>query len=458
MPSRPFWENDEIVAPPAAQATLSAPAAPGAFYEQDQRVTAAPGYSGSILPISADAQGNPRFDANAGILGRIIGAFKAPGDVYTGKSPILVDDKPSPDLTGRAIDFASFFGPVGTVTRAAMPDSMSKPSVPTAAELKAAGAAGYDKARASGLDISGKAIANLSNDITQFLQGEHGVIPATAPKTYATIDKLAAPPEGGFVTISGLDAARRGLSQVSREGGTDGFASGHAVRRIDDFLSSLDDSAVAPSSNPAVSPQNVARILGDARGNYAAAMRSNALTGALDRAPTGIGQRADLSAAASNSGMNVDNLIRQQTRNMMQNPEKMAGFSQPEIDALRQVVEGGAVRNTARHVGNLLGGGGGLGQAVLAGMGAAAGGAAGGGPGAVAGAALPLAAGVAAKSLQNRLGMRDLNLADMVTRSNSPLYRDMLGAAPADSAPTLENNPALWRLLLGAMGPSDNNR
>lgn len=420
-------------------------------------------YSGSVLPISRDVQGNVSFDPHAGILGKLIGAVSAPGDVYTGKAPIMTPGAPggyNPDLINRAADFAAFFSPANPAVRAGdlpIPGEARAPmepqpvTPPSAQQLKAVAGAGYDAARNAGVDVAGDAVSQMARGLQSGLQSGHGVIAKTAPNTFAILDELASPPQGGFATITGLEAARRGLSRIAGEGSTDGFAAGQAIRGIDNLLETLGPQNTVVG---AAAPEAVAQTLKDARANYAAAQRSNDLTGTLDKATTGILERAENRAQATYSGRNLDNAIRQRIASLLEKPKEVGGFSEAEIQALNDVLQGGPVRNSARVVGNLLGGGGGWGQAATAGMGAAAGGAAGGAPGAVLGAAAPAAVGTLAKALQNALAKRALGSADAVVRQNSPLYREMLSNAPLMN-PAMDRNEAVLRaLLLGGAAPS----
>ena len=189
--------------------------------------------------------------------------------------------------------------------------------------------------------------------------------------------------------------------------------------------------------------EDAAEALANARGNYAAAMRSDKLTGVADA--------SDLRAAAANSGMNLDNSIRQRVVSILNSPKQSAGFSPDELAALNQVARGTAPRNVLRWVGNLFGGGGGLGAVASGGVSGAIGDAA-GGPilGAIAGAGVP-AAGFAAKQLANALASKSLSAADELVRQRSPLYGDMQRArVPLRVAPT--NASALARALMGSAG------
>lgn len=183
-----------------------------------------------------------------------------------------------------------------------------------------------------------------------------------------------------------------------------------------------------------------ARALADARGNYAAGKRSDKLTG-LDEA-------AELRAAASHSGQNGDNAARQRIASLLLNPKQAAGYSSEELAALEEVVRGTASRNALRFVGNLAGGGGGLGAVVTGGVAGAAGGSIGGPLGAVAGAAIP-AVGFGAKKVANALTSRAVDRADELVRMRSPLYEQMMSDASM-SAVAPERRAAIVRALMAA--------
>ena len=273
-------------------------------------------YTGAILPFSTDAQGNASFDPNAGVLGgiqRLAQAAMAPGDVYSGKLPTPYSgsgsSQASPEVTNRALDFATAFSPTSVASRAGelIPGMASQTVVPSAQQLKDTAAKGYAAARASPVSVPGDAVANMAQGVQQTLLNDHGIIQETAPKTYAILDKLANPPKvassagaaeihpnpPGFDvhtngpagvlyadtieqaqamankyglgandntvvgTYPGLEAARRGLSAITTEGGTEGFAAQKAIPELDKFIDTISPEAAT------------------ARANYAAAMRSN---------------------------------------------------------------------------------------------------------------------------------------------------------------------------------------
>lgn len=299
------------------------------------------------------------------------------------------------------------------------------PSAPSATALRDTAGAGYDAVRASGLEINPNAISELGvrlqNDLTR--QGFGSNI---APSTHAILDEIANPPalDPGArrtATINDIMALRQNLGNVSGAR-QDATAGGIARRAVDDFLGSLDPANVEAGAG---SPAAIAETYRNANANYAAAQRSNALTGELSRADTGVIERAENQAAAGGSGQNLDNAIRQRTRSIIQDPDAVAGFSTPEIEALRNVVNGGWVQNRLRSYSNMTGGGRGLG-AAFAGMSSALASApyVGGLKSAMIGAGVPLS-GAIARSLENSMSMRQLNRADALVRSRSPLAEEL---------------------------------
>lgn len=381
-------------------------------------------YSGSILPFSKDEQGNVRFDPKAGILGALLSGATLPGDVYAGRV-----DPQSEEGLARTIDLATFASPMNPGVRAG---DMAVPGVksalvrremepPTAEALKAASSAGYDAARDMGVHYSSDAVKKLVDEI-RFQLGQDGIVEIGAPKTYRILDELGAPPEGSTAPLAGLEAARRAFQ---KSGGrdfanpTDQEAARRVVGRLDDFMGSPDPASVV--AGPAAA---AGETVAAARGNYAAAKRSERLQGIEDS--------ADLRAAAADSGLNTENALRQRAVSLLQSPKDIAGYSPAERAAIEAVARGTAAANTLRFVGNLLGGGGGLGAVASGAVGGMAGSAFGGPAGMVMGALSP-ALGLGAKKVAAALARARLNAADEMVRRRSPLYEEMMRGAPLES-------------------------
>src|SRR5437588_2841929 len=411
---------DQYDAPPAPQ-----PSAPSNYFDQFDQ----PAYHGSILPFSTDAHGKASFDPNAGVLGSIINAVKLPSDVVSGQQPVVgANGRTDPTLNSRAYNFASIASPVEFGSR-----------VPGAADLKNAGVAGYDAFRNSGIEISPSSVGSAINGVKQGLEND-GIIAELAPKTFAGINKgINDAAAADVITPANMQALRRTFGSVSGDK-TDMLAATRAKQGIDQFLSGLSSSDLLSGS--AEDAAAAARTFADANGNYAAAQRSNALTGSLDRANTGILDRAQARAAASNSGQNVGNSIRQRVASFLEQPGNVAGLSDAELAGLNRVDMGGPVQNAARRFGNLLGGGQGMHGGMFSVLGSVLGSHF-GPEGAGVGAAVPLIAGGAAKSLEGSLAQRALNPVDEMMRMQSPL-----AAATQYALPPLTHSGVVTRALL----------
>lgn len=410
-------------------------------------------YSGTILPFSRDEQGNVSFDSNAGLFGLakdIFGSAKSaatlPGDVFTGKVDPLSDE-----AIGRAVEFSAFASPLNPGIRAgdtAIPGlakalRQSQAAAPSGQALVKEGGAGLKEVRRMGVDYDAAAVQDVADAIRSELY-EAGFREQTAKTTHNLLNDLANPPEGGIATAADIMAARQAFRQAAKERGADfeptpdAAAAMRVIEGLDRFLAEPPPGSVLRGPADAVSES-----LKRANANYAAGKRSGRLTG--------VGDKAERRAEASNSGQNIDNTIRQRIASLLESPKKTAGFDKAELDELEEVVRGTFIRNRARGVGNLLGGGGGLGRLLTGGAGAmvggAAGGVAGGGIGAV---ALP-ALGISVKALANALTKRSLGKADEMVRKRSPLYQEMQQAMPLEAI-SPEKRAALIRALLLSQG------
>jgi hypothetical protein len=418
-----------------------------------------PVYSGSILPISKDASGNISFDWKAGLPATIArslyDAGTLPGDVATGRQPAFdpVTGGTAPSLIDRSINLAGTFNPTSPGNIAARP-SWLRP--PTATELKATGGAQLDAARATGTQIQGGAVGNMATDLQQKLDSE-GFIQPIAPKTHALLDAMQPPAPNATINIAGLQAARqRFMAQAIGSDAQEAAAAAQAVKHIDNLLENLPP---AQTVGGTATPQEVSQMLQTGRANYAAGQRANAISGELDDATTGILERAQGQAAASNSGRNFDNLVRQKVNAFLSDEHNLLGFSPQEIGMLKAVRDGTATQNHLRYVANLLGGGGGWGQASTATRGGAAG-VVGGllsgldplASGAV-GTVAPAVGGTLAKMLENILARRSISAVDEALRSRSPMHQAREFMQQPATALTARDAAVLHSLAPGLLAP-----
>jgi hypothetical protein len=188
-----------------------------------------------------------------------------------------------------------------------------------------------------------------------------GINATRAPQTHDVISGLANPPaEAVSATIGNIDTARQALGHIAGDhsySATDRKAAEIGKRHIDEYLSS-----VAAPDVLAGDAASAAKSLKDAQGNYAAKMRSEQITGAQDI--------AEGNAAAANSGRNIDNAYRQRFNSILKSDKQSYGFSPEELARMESIRNGTLTGNTMRLAGNLMGGGGGFGAAMTAGVGA----------------------------------------------------------------------------------------
>lgn len=336
-----------------------------------------------------------------------VSAFTLPHDVMTGEAH--VPGSPDAQVIPGAVPFGSGSGEriadLAGLGSPMVPRAVSglaaKAGVPTQKELLEAGGSGYNAAREMGVEIAPSAIKSKAEEIAAVLNRE-GVDAELAPKTFSVIKKLANPPEEATAaTIANMESARRAFGHAAKDftNPTERLASSRAIEHFDDYLASLPTSDLIAGDAVAAS-----KVLGEARGNYAAAKRSEQITNKLE---TG-----DLNAAAANSGQNVGNAQRQQIKSILNSPKLSAGYSAEELAQMERLVRGTKTGNAARIIGNLLGGGGGLGSVAAASAGAAA-------TGPMGAFAPVLGAGI--KQFENMSVARQARILDEMVRSRSPL-------------------------------------
>lgn len=407
------------------QISGGAPALPSGFVPASQQPPGSPSGGGGLSNIRLSQFAKGLYNA-------AISGLTLPGDVYSGKV-----DPSSDEAIRRSVDLAGFATPVNPMVRAgdrALPGVAkairSEKPIPTAEQLREAATANYAAARESGVEIASDSVRKVASAMQQRLEQE-GIFDTDAPRTFANLRRLQDAPPESFARVEQLESARKAFGHAAGDfkNPTEQLAASQTIRGMDDYLSSID-----PADVLAGSPTAASEAFTRARGNYAAASRSDSITGALER--------ADLNAAVANSGQNVDNAIRQRMRDILVKPKDSRGFSPEELAAVEQVARGSAATNISRGAGNLLGGGGGLGGIASGVVGAATTSAAGLSP--FLGAVAPVI-GYGAKKVANALTKRAANRADEMVRMRSPLYEE---GAPIASVVSPEARALVMRALI----------
>lgn len=218
---------------------------------------------------------------------------------------------------------------------------------PSIAELKATAKAAYESPEVKAVQIQAQAAPRLSGTIKTNLN-DMGIDENLAPKTFGIVSKLEDVPSGSFLTVDNLRSLRRTLGRAAASPDpTERLAAKSAMQHVDEFLSNL------PASDTiAGDPAAASAILKEANANYSAMSHAADLDVRMTR--------AQLRAAAANSGMNIGNTIRQRMADILVNPKLQRGFTADEISQMKAIVEGGRLDNATRFASNVLGGGGGL--------------------------------------------------------------------------------------------------
>lgn len=268
-----------------------------------------------------------------------------------------------------------------------------KPTIPQIDDIQSSARDAYQRAEQAGVAYTPQAVDRLRQSVVTSLT-DIGYDPALQPGAAAVVNRLEGL-TGQNVTLSGLDTLRK----VASNGYIPGNASNN--KAVTSIIEKIDDVIGNPSSGDV--------LMGNARAGSEALSEARSLWSRIakfNRVEDAV-KRADLRAASTGSGGNVDNATRQNIRRLLEKPR---GFTPDERAALETVVRGTGGQNALRLAGKLaptgvvsgvLSGGAGLG--IL-------------GP---AGLALPLA-GAGAKAAADRITQQNVKrLSDIILSGGS---------------------------------------
>ena len=409
----------------------------------------------SIFPVRLDAPGDYSFDSNAGLVGLAKNAVTLPGDAYYGEVNLN-----TPEGQKRVTDMASVLTPMGTASRVkgsvfAPKSAYKAPKSPTRQELSEATNKAYKEVAKLDIKYSPVAVEKMVTELERSLN-EEGFIAAIkgVDDVFALISSLKGAPKDSYVKMSSLDVARQRLNDLAGSPKNQvKKAAQAAINKIDDFIASPNGSNLvgkkAPTKGQELTPTGFNFSEADAVANKAAAQqaskkileaRANAAAGFRSDKIQELREIMDLKSSASNSGMNIDNTVRQKLAALLTNSggKGVRGFSKEEKEAIRSVVTGTPTKNALRYVGNLLGGGGGLGQGLTTFLPAGGVLAADGGIGAITAAMAPGVVGAVSKRGSNRIANNEIKAIEEQIRLRSPLgQRSNQVYAPSSTKETM---------------------
>lgn len=292
---------------------------------------------GLILPVGGAASAAARI-GQAGVMGAgLAGAESAirnradMGEVVSdmGKGAAF---GAAGGVAGEAIANA-----IGGATRFGRNTSVLR-SAPTRDELKAAEKAAYAAADLPNTTLTQPAMQRLASEVRTNLGASNAdeLIAPIANRVAGRVDDLAQTPQ----TLQQVENIRKLSGRIGNKlvAPEELRAGSNIVGSIDDFYSRL-----KPADVVGPDPQgSIAKLL-EARRASAAGKRSDTITTAIEK--------AERQAAKGGSGANLDNAIRQRIASLLDNPNKLRGFSEAEKEQMQRIVEGGGVQNLLRLLG-----------------------------------------------------------------------------------------------------------
>lgn len=210
-------------------------------------------------------------------------------------------------------------------------------AIPSNDELRKAATTAYNKADAAGVIVKPSGMRRLSQEITADL-AEFGYDPALQPGVATVINRINALSDQN-VTLKGLDIVRRVAANAAklRDNPSQQAIASRVIDKLDEFIETLPDQDVLAGN-----AKNGAQALREARDLWSRLRRSEMVDTAA--------AKAELRAASTGSGGNVDNVTRQNVRRLLENPR---GMTKAERAAAERVVRGTKGQSALRLAGKL---------------------------------------------------------------------------------------------------------
>jgi len=361
-----------------------------------------------------------------GGTGAVTGAAQGAGNTYTGN--------PSDYLRNAGIG-----GGVGLLTGAAGGALLGqRPSLPPAAatipEQRVTTDMAYTALRANPVRYDAGHLAQRADDLERnfYTNPQERAIPRYSPTSFDAINEMRAPAIAARKAGPGVTAGvgpgdveftRSLLNTIpqTKEHGRDLMAARIVKRGLDDFIENPPAGAILPGQANAEAAKLAAAQGRLGRESHAGAERS--------QISANLAKRAESRADRNNSGLNLEAELRKEygryTTPRVRSGRTLAsnaGFNADEIAAMERFHQGvdTPLRNKIRYLGNIGGGGGGLGALAAGGVGiGAAGTYASDDPRWYAAIGLPVA-GLAMRGAGNRIAHQNITALDQMIRMRNP--------------------------------------
>lgn len=344
---------------------------------------------------------NP-FGVGKSLMGAV-GSGALSGGLYglgSGEGNVL--DRAPSAVTGAAVGGA-MGGAVRTVANQFAAKAAAK-HIPTTDDLKKVAQAGYKAAENADVIYRPEAMREMAQEVVNDLT-EFGYHPQLQPRIKAILSEIERLGQGNF-DYKSLDLLRRMTSNAGQSlDPSERAIATKIIARIDDVM--MDPQVRNVLMGDAVS---AAEGIAQGRNNWARMRRAEMVDTATIK--------AERRAASTGTGGNLENTIRQNIRGILDNPRRSRGMTQAEIDMAEKVVRGTPTQNVLRQVGRLSPTTGGLSAALNVG----------------ATAVNPLmatfgAVGLGAKTMADRMTMRNVQRLNEIIRSGGKTGEDLLKLA-----------------------------
>jgi len=298
--------------------------------------------AGNITGNMALAGSLPTFSAKAApTIGSMAGRGALDGLVYGGLTGFGTGEGMQDRLTGAAtggVLGSALGGAMGGVA-GALANKATAAATPTSEQIGSAATDAYTAARQTQAVFKDTTTKELVDGIA--LAAQDARISDVTPQAKALLDDIMA--KGGHnMTAGEVEDIRVLLNQLRAPGGDQNEArvAGKMIKAFDDLMDGLKPSDFA-GGNAVAAVEN----LKEGRRLFQTSKKTEVIEDVIQRA-------ADMSSA-NYSAAGYEQALRAQFKNLLTSKTALAGFSDEEIAAIRQVARGGPIENILRYVGKL---------------------------------------------------------------------------------------------------------
>lgn len=336
-----------------APETADQRAAEDAKLAEDHPIANAAGqFAGAVVPLAA--AGSTALGARALGMTGSLGQQMLMGGLSSGAiagADTAARGGDLQDVANSALAGSALGGSIPLVAKAggAVLKGFRKPASegPSLDALQAEKNAAYKAVDKSGARYSPAGFEKLAGDMMDAATADN-ISPTRHPAAYSMLQDIIGR-VGNSKSLTELDQLRQEIRRdlLSKPDAAERHFGQLMIKKLDGFIDDAD-----PRFMESGDGRNAADLITSARKLNTRYRKTEAIDTALDN--------ADLQTAATGSGGNINNVIRQKFAAILKDPRKRAGFSDDELKDMEAVVRGTKGGNILRLVGKLSPSGNGL--------------------------------------------------------------------------------------------------